>query len=195
MRLQLQTLYGVKFVEGTVTSLAEAKETLGCRMLVNATGLGAGVLANDPAVIGVRGQTIHIKYPADGTTSGPMSRQIMIRRGTEYTYMIPRAFSGGVVLGGFEDPGNTDTDIDPVVQKDILRRANIMAKGQFDYVDLEKDTIRHIVGFRPGRTGGYRVEREGDIVHAYGFGGSGYRYSFGAAQRVLYLVEELLGPW
>lgn len=45
------------------------------------------------------------------------------------------------------------------------------------------------MAFRPGRNGGYRLEVEGDTVHAYGFGGLGYIFSYGAAMKVRELVD------
>jgi hypothetical protein len=63
-----------------------------------------------------------------------------------------------------------------------------MTNGKFDWVNLERHG-EDIVGFRPAREGGLRVEREGDVVHAYGVGGLGYLYAFGVAERVKELVE------
>lgn len=74
---------------------------------------------------------------------------------------------------------------------DIIRRVNIMTGDQLRNLDLDRDDIRNIAGFRPGREGGYRVEREGNVIHAYGFGGAGYRYSWGVASEATKLVEEL----
>jgi D-amino-acid oxidase len=54
-------------------------------------------------------------------------------------------------------------------------------------VDLE--TVGDIVGFRPGRKTGLRVEREGDVVHAYGASGAGYIFSFGVAEKVREFIE------
>ena len=56
------------------------------------------------------------------------------------------------------------------------------------------EIIADIVGRRPTRRGGPRVELEGlgdkKIVHAYGLGGRGYETSWGVAAEVLRLVEE-----
>lgn len=65
-----------------------------------------------------------------------------------------------------------------------------MVGGALSDVDLERDVVRDVVGFRPGRSSGYRIERVGDVVHAYGFAGTGYRYSFGAAEEVLDLIAN-----
>ena len=63
-----------------------------------------------------------------------------------------------------------------------------MTKGAFEGLDLE--SVTDLVGFRPGRTIGLRVEKEGDVVHAYGAEGAGYIYSFGVAAKVKELIED-----
>lgn len=113
----------------------------------------------------------------------------VIRQGSQYTYVIPRA-SGGVILGGVSQPGNFAVDPDMALRTDILKRVNTMTKGEFGWVDIDRDVSRNIVGFRPARKGGLRVEREGNIIHAYGAGGLGYVYSWGMANQVLGLVEN-----
>lgn len=78
--------------------------------------------------------------------------------------------------------------------------------GGRDVKGLEMEVVCDNVGFRPGRTGGVRVEREdvkvggdggGDevvvsIVHGYGAGGRGYEISWGVAGDVCELVGACL---
>jgi D-amino-acid oxidase len=56
--------------------------------------------------------------------------------------------------------------------------------------------IRHGVGLRPVREGGVRIEKEvidGTwVVHNYGHAGWGYQGSYGCAERVVELVDEVL---
>ena len=57
----------------------------------------------------------------------------------------------------------------------------------------EWDVVRDIVGRRPARGGGVRIEMEElgtgkRVVHAYGAGGRGFEISWGVAQEVLDLV-------
>ena len=73
------------------------------------------------------------------------------------------------------------------LQIDILRRVNRLTNGAFK--DLNLASVSDIVGFRPGRKGGLRVKREGDVMHAYGVEGAGYIYSFGVAERARELTE------
>lgn len=65
--------------------------------------------------------------------------------------------------------------------------------------------IADVVGRRPTRDGGVRIEveekqltgtdgelRTGHVLHAYGAGGRGYEISWGVANEVQYIAEELL---
>lgn len=182
----------VRFIRAVVESFEDAKRITGCTIIVNASGLGAGALAKDKQVVGIRGQTMLVDCPIDKQNpSRVLDREVRIRRGTEYTYVLPRMLSGCVIIGGIEDEGNTSAEIDPALQEDILRRVNQMTGGWFQEV-TPKEVRKNIVGIRPGREGGYRLEREGHVVHAYGFGGAGYRYSVGAAEFVTQFVDQIL---
>lgn len=188
LQKKLQDDYGVLFVKETVSSLAYAAQRLSCQAIVNASGLGARHLADDKDVTSVRGQTVMIKSSA---FKPGMDRKVITRRGNEYTYLIPRASTGGIIVGGINDEHNPSTEVDEKVRLDIINRANIVTGGQLQNINLKTDIIRDIVAFRPGRKGGYRIEREGNVIHAYGFAGAGYRYSWGAASEVMKLVDEL----
>lgn len=168
---------GVKFIRSEVKSIAEAKAITKASIIVHASGVSAKELAEDRGVKPVRGQTMFVKTD--------FSRLVM-REGSEYTYIIPRAASGGVIMGGIKSD-RLDAEVDVDLKVDILTRVNHITNGAFMDVDLT--LVEDIVGFRPGRDGGPRVEREGDVVHAYGMGGAGYIYSFGVAQKVRELID------
>lgn len=55
--------------------------------------------------------------------------------------------------------------------------------------------IRHGVGLRPLRETGPRIEKEKIqdlwVVHQYGHGGYGYQASYGSAEAVVKLIEEI----
>ncbi|RYN46724.1 hypothetical protein AA0118_g12438 [Alternaria tenuissima] len=186
LTVQLRTR-GVKFIQKAVSSMQDLQDLTAADILVNASGIGARDLATDPTVYGVRGQTMFV----DCATSGRLSLldQAILHQGSHYTYCIPRSSDGGIILGGVSQPSNTQTQPDRSLRPDILERVNTMTNGTFDWVDLNKHG-EDIVGFRPAREGGLRLEREGHVVHAYGVGGLGYLYAFGVAERVKDLVEE-----
>ncbi|PVH83163.1 nucleotide-binding domain-containing protein [Cadophora sp. DSE1049] len=168
---------GVKFVRKEVKSIEEARSITKSKIIVNASGVGARVLAEDPAVVPVRGQTMFVKTDFS---------DLVMLEGSEYTYVIPRAGSGGVIMGGIKSD-RLDAEIDVTLKSDILRRVNRLTNGAFEGIDL--DEVTDVLGFRPGRKGGLRVEREGDVIHAYGVEGAGYIYSFGVAEKVKQLLE------
>ncbi|RFU36281.1 hypothetical protein B7463_g12, partial [Scytalidium lignicola] len=169
---------GVKFIRKEVASIEEARKLTGARIIVNASGVGAKKLVGDEAVRPVRGQTMFVKTPF---------RELFIRDGREYTYVIPRSGSGGVIMGGVKSD-RLDSEIDVELKSDLLRRTNRITGGAFEGIDAS--TAIDIVGFRPGRKGGIRVEREGNVIHAYGAEGAGYIFSFGVAERVKALLKE-----
>ena len=83
------------------------------------------------------------------------------------------------------------------VREELLRNAAKMypgivnSKGGFD-------VIKDIVGRRPAREGGMRLEVETlpnkrPVVHAYGIGGRGFETSWGIAEDVQRMVTETLG--
>lgn len=172
---------GVRFIRKEIDSIETARQLTGCKIVVNASGLGAFDLADDKNVMPVRGQTMFVQTDID---------YLMMWQGSQYTYVIPRMYTGGAIVGGVSQEGNTDREVDEQLRPDILGRAKKMLRTKADSVDpahVKKD----IVAFRPSRKGGYRLEIEGDIVHAYGFGSLGYTYCFGVAEKVRDLVEGL----
>jgi glycine/D-amino acid oxidase-like deaminating enzyme len=169
---------GVKFIRSEVESIDDAREITKAQIVINASGVGARALAGDENVRPVRGQTMFVKTSFS---------ELVMKEGSEYTYVIPRAGSGGVILGGIKSD-RLDSEVDVELKSDILMRVNRMTNGAFK--GLDATAVTDIVGFRPGRKGGLRVQREGDIVHAYGVEGAGYIYSFGVAERVKQLIES-----
>jgi D-amino-acid oxidase len=172
---------GVRFIRQELDSLDTARQITNCKIIVNASGLGALHLAGDKDVIPVRGQTMFVKTDIDF---------LRMWQGSHYTYVIPRMYSGGAIIGGVSQEGNVERAVDEGLRPDILRRVKRLLRGDGESLELE-DLEKDIVAFRPSRKRGYRVEVEGDTVHAYGFGSLGYVYSFGAAEKVRELVRGL----
>ncbi|KAF5261680.1 hypothetical protein FOXYS1_7629 [Fusarium oxysporum] len=172
---------GVRFIRTEVKTIEEARSILQIKRIVNASGLGAFHLVNDNKVVAVRGQTMLVESD---------SQEMVMFQGSHYTYQIPRMYSGGVIVGGVSQPGNMDQKVDPEVRSDILRRMKLIINDQYQGVDLDKHVMKDLVGFRPSREGGYRLERKDDVIHAYGFNTLGYTYSYGVALKVRDLVTS-----
>lgn len=176
---------GVKFIRRTLSSIDEAKRITGAKVMVHASGLGALTLANDENVEAIRGQTMFVTTDFE---------ELKMHQGSHYTYVIPRMFTNGAIIGGVSQPGSSDRNVDESLRSDILRRVGKLTEGKIGAIDLEIDVQKDIVAFRPGRKGGYRLETDGQTVHAYGFAGLGYIFSYGVALKVRELVDLVASP-
>ncbi|ODQ67939.1 nucleotide-binding domain-containing protein [Nadsonia fulvescens var. elongata DSM 6958] len=216
LRQKLESEFGVKFIRAEVSSLTSAVQaykspnvTSKDVIVVNATGLGSRSLndVQDENVVAVRGQTMWVKT----SYAGPQA----LRTGEEYTYCIPRTFSGGIILGGISQPDNTSLEADEHLKGNILERIEDLMPEVFEDVTSKQEegvdhgsfglgeskflykgkpvyVMKDIVGFRPGKTDGFRLEREGSVIHAYGFEGEGYIYSGGVARAITDYVGDIL---
>ncbi|OAL48212.1 nucleotide-binding domain-containing protein [Pyrenochaeta sp. DS3sAY3a] len=168
-------------------------------IFINATGLSAPPLCpTDTSTHPIRGQTLL------ATMHPTPTRQILLwdnttAHGDEITYILPRRGTSTFVLGGTKDAGNYDTLPTPRISEAIVARCKRLfaACGQGD---VRIEVLAEQVGFRPGRTGGPRIEVErvdvgrgekGSVVHCYGHAGGGFQSSIGCARKVLGLVREL----
>ncbi|KAK4229117.1 putative D-amino-acid oxidase [Podospora fimiseda] len=161
---------------------------LGTDIVVNASGTNFGL---DPAVFITRGQTVLVKE------SCPVTITRQNKDGT-YSFSVPRGYQGGTIIGGTREVNNWSMEADLEVRKKLLKGFVEM------YPDIlgengkkELTVLRDIVGRRPTRNGGPRIEGEkiegkGFIMHAYGFGGRGFELSWGVAEMVRDGVEGWL---
>jgi D-amino-acid oxidase len=165
---------------GSITRMALNGLPDQAEVVVNASGLGARLIAGDPSVLPVRGQVVHVeqfgldRWWLDG--EGP-------------TYVVPR--SKDVVVGGTDDEGEWSRTPDPDTASRILERAARLVPEL-----ARARVLRHKVGLRPARpqvrleeeeipSGTGRFER---VVHCYGHGGAGVTLSWGCADEVAALV-------
>jgi len=203
--IYLQWLVGQCLKNGVVlrrASLKHVSEAAGLShaggsadVVVNASGLLASRLGGvmDADVLPARGQTVLVRNEAT-----PMMATSSTDDGDdELFYVMTRAAGGGTILGGTYQIGNWESAPDPNVAVRIMQRAVALhpqlASGK-GVAGL--DVIRHGVGLRPYRKGGVRLEKEvidGNwVVHSYGHAGWGYQGSYGCAERVVELVDEIV---
>ncbi|KAH6856006.1 D-amino acid oxidase-like protein [Chaetomium sp. MPI-CAGE-AT-0009] len=194
---------GVRFRRATLRHVSEAAAMSAhapaarADVVVNASGLLACRLGGvmDAKVVPARGQIVVVRNEAAGimpTTSGCDDGD------DELVYVMQRALGGGTILGGTYMKGNWEANPDPNIALRIMKRAvethpELTGGKGVDGLDI----IRHGVGLRPLREGGVRIEKEmidGTwVVHNYGHAGWGYQGSYGCAERVVELVDEVLG--
>ncbi|CEI60253.1 hypothetical protein FVEN_g6427 [Fusarium venenatum] len=163
------------------------------KLVVNASGMGFG----DTKCFPIRGQTVLTNLTAADKTITTQKKD-----GT-WSFIIPRSFNGGTVIGGTKEMGNWDLEPSQETRNKLLKAAQSILPQA---CDKEHDVgslkvIKDVVGRRPAREGGMRVETEAKdttwgtkhVVHAYGAGGRGYELSWGVASEVTELSKEVLG--
>jgi hypothetical protein len=83
-------------------------------------------------------------------------------------------------------------EVDMDIARDEIARAHRLAPEVVPE-HPPPDTVNHIIGIRPSRKGGFRLdsERKGSrvVLSAYGFGGGGYAFSYGIADALVKMVE------
>lgn len=144
------------------------------------------------------GQTVLTDYVAATKT---VTRQ---KRDGSWSFVIPRFFDGGTVLGGTKQPWDWRTEPDLPTRERLLIEGSQTAElssspsgGSTNGVKV----IADIVGRRPTREGGMRVEVEqmegvsgrtnakALVIHVYGAGGRGFEISWGVADEVVELIK------
>ncbi|CEJ90260.1 hypothetical protein VHEMI06055 [[Torrubiella] hemipterigena] len=189
---------GVVVKRGIISHIKEAKNLshtgLPADMVINTTGLGSLKLGGveDKTMAPYRGQTVLVRnectpmYVTSGTDDEP----------ADLFYLMQRAGGGGTILGGTYDKNNWESVPDPNVANRIMERVVKLCPQIADGKGVSGlSVIRHAVGLRPYREGGVRIERETldgvEVIHNYGHAGWGYQGSYGAAERVIELVNEV----
>lgn len=169
--------------------------------VINASGTG---MVPDPSMTITRGQTCLVAESCDAT----VTRQ---NADGSWTFCVPRGFDGGTIVGGTKELNNWDTRPSEVVREGLLSRfvetypgileGEVGEEGESEGKEKGKKTeltvVRDIVGRRPTRIGGPRIEGEvvpgaGFVMHAYGLGGRGYELSWGVAEAVVEGVERAI---
>ncbi|KAJ3545019.1 hypothetical protein NM208_g2716 [Fusarium decemcellulare] len=154
------------------------------KFVVNASGMGFG----DAKCFPIRGQ---IELTNLTTANKTITRQ---NKDGTWSFVIPRSFNGGTVIGGTKEPGEWRIEPSADLRHRLLTTAQpIIAEACGKKKPLGSfKVIKDVVGRRPAREGGMRVETEAKdngqgvkhVIHAYGAGGRGYEISWGVASEV-----------
>ena len=159
---------------GTVTRMALPALPQTEDVVVNCSGLGSRLLADDLEVRPMRGQVVI-------ATGVELDRWWLDEGGP--TYLVPRTDT--IVIGGTDEVGDWSRTPSPETAEQILRRA-----AMFVPEVAQARVVAHRVGLRPMRPV-VRLEAVGRIVHCYGQGGAGVTVSWGCADEVAQLVAGL----
>lgn len=119
-----------------------------------------------------------------------------------WSFIIPRFFSGGTIVGGTKQPGNWSVEPDADTRETLLAGGRELRQFASSSANKSEDVsvIADVVGRRPTRDGGMRIElerrpvsgRQATVLHAYGAGGRGYEISWGVAGEVAQLASDFL---
>ncbi|KAG6037835.1 hypothetical protein E4U41_004704 [Claviceps citrina] len=173
------------------------------KLVVDASGTGFG----DDSVFPTRGQTVVTDLDVPATVTK------QYKDGT-WSFLIPRFLHGGTIVGGTKEPGDWRSTPCPSTRSRLLEKGlelQPVAHGRSSTPPVIKTmqdvkVLYDVVGRRPTRSGGLRLEMEkralrpqagGEarslaVVHAYGAGGRGYEMSWGVAEEVVELVVPLV---
>ncbi|TEA18897.1 D-amino-acid oxidase [Colletotrichum sidae] len=160
-----------------ITGLSSARTAINC------SGFGFG----DKNSFITRGQTCAVANYSPAT----VTRQ---NADGTWTFCVPRNFDGGTIVGGTKEPDNWNAEPSVEVREKLLK------DFAATYPPILGDSgefrvLKDVVGRRPTRRGGLRLEREDagegrTIIHAYGLGGRGFELSWGVAEGVVELLED-----
>ncbi|MGI9609150.1 MAG: FAD-dependent oxidoreductase [Acidimicrobiia bacterium] len=152
------------------------------RLVVNCSGVGAGLLAGDSAVEPVQGQVVRV----GGVR---VDRVTMVHEGPlAYSYVMPHGDEA--VLGGTRRRGEWDRTPDDALTAHLVEKAVLLEPSLAD-----AEVIEVKVGLRPGRDrvrlAHERVGGTPGIVHNYGHDGNGWSLSWGCADEVVQLARAV----
>ena len=166
-RLSQQTLTrNISHIRRTYLSLSAALSDFpSTTLLINATGLGSLTLSDvkDASMvlwlilfpISEPFLTIYHKYPTRGQTILIAEPKIPIKRmylrapqrlSQEPTYIFPRPYGGGVILGGCRQDGDWNEEVDMKMARGIMERCCKLASELGEVDDLQ--VISYNVGLR-----------------------------------------------
>jgi len=92
-----------------------------------------------------------------------------------------------VEVGGIVEPYRFERTLDPQCRQWIVENNQTFLTEELKVED-------EWCGLRPSREGGPRVDREGNIISCFGFGGAGFLMSYGYARDVVKLAEGIVRP-
>jgi D-amino-acid oxidase len=176
---------------------ADELDALSEQPVFNCSGYGSRDLFGDESMRAVKGHILQVPY--DGDEPLPFSYTYTPTDYSHYAYMYPRQdtvlFGGSYLMGNIDDgrwegespeqPMTIDGETIPerlyTVNRDIISA----------YIDVEREHVSAKHGFRPYREDGMRIEKDGNVVHNYGHGGSGVSMSWWSVLRAVGYVADV----
>lgn len=183
---------GGKIIEENVKNLDKHQKE--CEYVINCTGCGSRQLLDDEdSLVEMKGHLAYVEQdPESIMDKNPISYVYNIDGNTVYCYPQKER----LVLGGtaITDP---DKNFDYYefdgqnIPKHIIseNRKILLEHYNVDILDFD---IFGVSGYRPYRESGIRIEKDGNIIHNYGHGGSGITLCWGSAREVLKIIDKTI---
>jgi D-amino-acid oxidase len=175
---------GVRFEQLEVESFAQVHGESGAKVIINATGVGARALCDDPQVVPFRGHCAVVRF-----AGVPQDVRLVAGQQTWCVATGPDQCR----IGGSSEEDRWDLDPDPAVVAAMFERVRVILPPGFDPMN---NLLSIGCGLRPRRHGGERLELEDmgsfQVAHAYGSGGDGFTRGPGFAMEVCTLIQPLL---
>ncbi len=162
---------GVNFIQKEIKNLDEISNKYD--YIINCTALGARKLCNDETIIPVRGQVALIETKTDFPIYLDNEKPL---------YIVPR--KDAMIVGGTYEADIYDEITEPETLHELLQNAYSVFPEL-----MQQKVLGNWAGLRPYRPT-VRLEKENNIIHNYGHGGSGFTLAFGCAEEVVSLLEE-----
>lgn len=166
--------------ERKITNIAQLQSDN--NIIINCTGLGSRELVSDEKLYPIHGQIV--KVDKQDNANCIVADYAFGENKDKLAYVVPRGDC--LVLGGTTIKGKEEIIPDDEITTGIIQRCMEIEPN------LSEITIQSVqVGLRPGRSE-IRLEKEGgSIIHNYGHGGGGFTVSWGCANSVLQLVNQI----
>jgi D-amino-acid oxidase len=170
-------------------------DQFGVDAIVNCTGLGSAALTGEP-LYPLRGALVFAHNDGRGMpriTSAHCMAYDENLGGQNMVFIVPRG-SDRLVLGGLVEPGQWGMDLTldnyPPV-RDMLARCRDFLPVLRDATLLAEGTVR--AGLRPAHPRGVRLDHQPGtrILHNVGHGGSGVTLSWGCANEIVTLLNQI----
>ncbi|MDR3478965.1 MAG: FAD-dependent oxidoreductase [Gammaproteobacteria bacterium] len=153
------------------------------QIIINCCGVSSSTFVNDPDSYPIRGQFLLTEKPEGFNTITFTSVN-----NDGYTLIVPR--TNDCYIGGTTNEGDWNMTPDASTSTQILNRATAIVPALAGV-----NILKTGVGLRPGRkTVRVQTEKLNDqrtVVHNYGHGGAGFTISWGCADEVVKLVQQI----
>lgn len=169
---------------------------------INCTGYWSRELFNDKSMKAKRGHIVKYEYRKLRNYLGDNFAYTYEPDDCDSVYMYSR--NDNILFGGTKQPGTPDPDSEEwngeksritirIDGKEVPKRVievNEEILGNYLNIDFDRENYNITYGYRPYREKGIRIEKDGDIIHNYGHGGSGVTLSWSSAKEVYEILAQ-----